>query len=337
MPVLDDRKSDVLRALVEEHIQTGEPVSSRAILESSGLPVSSATIRNDLVALEKEGFAVQPHTSAGRIPTANAYRYYVDHLDPHRIRRASLSRIHEFFGSVHQELSQMLKQTSDLLAEVTHYPALVMGPGLAADLTRGIHLVPLGSQSALVVVVNEAGRVSQEIARFTDPVGAEEVDQAERVLTGIVEGKSLHDASTSIHEAMERLEPGVAGIVETALQAALASEQLTRDVYVGGASHMAALWEDLAKVHQVLELMEREAKLLGILTGAPGGTSIQFGEELEVPGGIDVALVSTDYDGGEGVSGRVGVLGPMRMDYRRAISVVEEVGDGLSERLGSES
>ena len=113
--MLEDRRSEVLRALVEEHIRSGEPVSSRAVVERSNLSVSTATVRNDLAALESEGFASQPHTSAGRVPTASAYRYYVDHLGPGRLRIAAQAKIDTVFGDVHLELSKLLKATSDLL------------------------------------------------------------------------------------------------------------------------------------------------------------------------------------------------------------------------------
>jgi heat-inducible transcriptional repressor len=332
--VLDDRKAEVLRALVEYHIRIGEPVSSRAVLESTGLPVSAATIRNDLAALEAEGFVIQPHTSEGRIPTAQAYRYYVDHLTPRKLRRQSLARIHRFFGSVHYELGRLLKETSDLLAEVSHYPAVVVGPGFGGEVLRGVHIVPLGAESALVVLVSDAGRVNQELVRFERPVEAGQIDEAERALTRFLEGKALSDASAAADKAVRELAPEAAQVFRVALFSALAAERVTRDVYVGGTSQMASLWEDLAKVHQILELMEREARLLSLLTAAPRGTAIQIGEELEVPE-LDVAVVSTDYAAGEGVRGRVGVIGPMRMDYRRAISVVEEVGEVLSGRLGS--
>ncbi len=128
--MLDDRRSRVLQALVEEYIATGLPVSSQAILERSGLPVSSATIRNDVARLEAYGFVEQPHTSAGRVPTAAGYRFYVDHTSPARLRTATRSRIDSFFSDVHRELSRVLKETTGLLAEVSHSPAVVIGPAL---------------------------------------------------------------------------------------------------------------------------------------------------------------------------------------------------------------
>ena len=126
--MLDDRKSRVLKALVEEYIRTGEPVSSQTVLTRSGLDVSSATVRNDLARLESYGFVAQPHTSAGRLPTHQGYRFYVDHLSPVKLREATRGQIDEFFREVHNQISEMLRESSTLVSELTKYPAVVVGP-----------------------------------------------------------------------------------------------------------------------------------------------------------------------------------------------------------------
>ncbi|MFQ5967990.1 MAG: heat-inducible transcriptional repressor HrcA [Acidimicrobiia bacterium] len=334
--MLDERKAQVLRALVDCYIRTGEPVSSRAVLDRTGLGVSSATIRNDIASLEGEGFCMQPHTSAGRVPTAAAYRYYVDHLSPRKLRAESLTRIHDFFGTVHHELSLLLKQTSEMLADVSNYPALVVGPGLRGEVLRGVHLVPLGSQSALIIIVSDAGRVSQELVRFDAPVTPEDLNLAERVLAKHLKGQLVAELEVMADEVLTDVSPSVAGVLEAIFVSTQPEGESTQELYLGGTNRMAALWDDLAKVQQILELMSQEAELLGIIAGSPDGTSIRIGAEMDLPAEVDVAMVSTDYEAAEGISGRVGVIGPMRMDYRRAISIVEEVSDGLSEQLGSQ-
>lgn len=132
--MLDDRRSIVLQALVEEYIRTGQPVSSRAVLEHCTVDVSSATIRNDLAKLESYGFVTQPHTSAGRVPTPAGYRYYVDHCSPSKLRLATRERIEAFFAGIHEELGKLLKQTSGLLSDISHYPAIVIGPGFGDEI-----------------------------------------------------------------------------------------------------------------------------------------------------------------------------------------------------------
>ncbi|MDH5615565.1 MAG: heat-inducible transcriptional repressor HrcA [Acidimicrobiia bacterium] len=333
--MLDERKSEVLRALVEEHIRTAQPVSSRAILDLTHLQVSPATIRNDVAALERDGFVVKPHTSAGRIPTSLAYRYYVDNCTPLRLLTSTRTKISGFFSSFHHGLGELLKDTTDLLSDITHYPSVVVGPGLGGEAIHGVHLVQIAGQLVLVVLVTDTGRVNQELVRLAEVLEPDEVARAEQLMAELLESGSLVDASTSAEALAKDWPVPVAELVKGALAAAARSEEVTREVYVGGTSQMASLWEDLAKVHRVLELFEREALVLSILANVPEGIGIQIGGELPVSDDVDIAVVSTTYQVGGKAGGSVGVIGPMRMDYRRAISAVEEVRENLEESLGS--
>ena len=333
--MLDERKAEVLRVLVEEYISSGEPVSSRAILECSKLDVSPATIRNDLSALDREGLAIQPHTSAGRIPTGRAYRYYVDHLTPRRLRAPTREKIHGFFSSVHQELGRLLKSTSELVADLSKYPSIVTGPGMAGEHVHGVSLVPLGGHAVLLVLVSDAGRVGKEVLTLDHLVEETMVDEAERVLSGMLHGRLLAGVASLHDEVPEDLSAATREVVEEGLDAVGLSEDASRDVYVGGTSQMASLWEDLSTVHRVLGMLEREALVMGIMSSAPPGTVIQIGDELPMQDEVDLAMISTPYEVGGVSAGRIGVLGPMRMDYSRTISIVEEVSDNLQDSLGS--
>ncbi len=329
--MLEERRQEILRTLVEEYIRSGEPVSSRTICETTDLGVSTATVRNELAALERDGFVYQPHTSAGRVPTATAYRYYVDHLGPTKLRAATHLKIAGFFDSVHLELTKLLKATSRLLADVTHLPAVVVAPGLTGERIRDVHLVHLTPELILAMVVTEGGRVIQDRVRLEIPVAAEELEQAETVVTSSVAGAGIgQQLSVAAEErwrpeAVVRAAEAVVGMIGQAASA-------DSDVFVDGTRQMATVWEDLSEVQRVLEVVEREAMVLNILARAPG-TSIQIGSELPVPD-VDMAVVSTTYDSGI-TSGSVGVIGPMRMNYRRVISAVEEVSRELEDRIQS--
>jgi heat-inducible transcriptional repressor len=333
--MLDERKSEVLRALVEEHIRTGEPVSSRAILDRTRLKVSPATIRNDVAALERDGFVVKPHTSAGRVPTSLAYRYYVDNCTPRRLQSSTRTKIAGFFSTFHHGLGELLKETTDLLSDITHYPSVVIGPRLGGETIHGIHLVQIAGHLVLVVLVTDSGKVSQELVRLAEPVEPNEVAAAERLMAELLDGGSVAEARSAAAKQSNEWPASLAELITGVLDAVARSEEATRDVYVGGTSQMASLWEDLAKVHRVLELLERETLVLSILTKVPEGTGIQIGGELPVNDDVDLAVVSTTYQVGEQTGGSVGVIGPMRMDYRRAISAVEEVRENLEESFGS--
>jgi len=333
--MLDERRATVLRVLVEEYISTGEPVSSRAILASSGLEVSSATIRNDLAALESDGYAVQPHTSAGRVPSSLAYRYYVDHLSPGQLRARTAGRINEFFRSVHVELSRFLKATTDLVSDLTRYPAIVLGPGLAGEVVRGVHLVALGPQVVLVVLVSDSGRVSQEVVHFDELVDPVVLPDVEKRVAALLAAGGQADIGVASQAVSEALDAGARRIFDQVIELATRTEDESREIYVGGTSKLAKTWADLETVNRVLSVLEREAMLLSLLSEVSGGTIIQIGDELPVRDAGDLAMVSTPYEVGGNPGGSVAVLGPMRMDYKRAISILEEVSEGLAERLGS--
>jgi len=329
--MLEERRSDVLRALVEEHIRTGEPVSSRSILEHTAMTVSAATIRNDLAALERDGFVVQPHTSAGRVPTSRAYRYYVDHLGRGRLTSSSQARIVGFFSSVQLELSNLLKATSQLLAEVTNYPAVVVGPGMGGEQVRALHLVQMGQHGMMLVVVTDRGRVLQQHFRSELGIDHDELVRAERLVVNSMVGKDLAttpetDLFASEAEPVRRI--GEQIVAELARAAAAGSQ-----VYVGGTRQMAEAWDNLTSIHKVLEVLEVEAEVLHLLANV-SGLSIRIGTELPVSDDVDLAVVSATYEAG-GSAGSLGVIGPMRMNYKNAISAVERVGRELEERIGS--
>lgn len=330
--MLEERRKEILRALVEEYIRSGEPVSSRTIAGLTDLGVSTATIRSELAALEREGFVVQPHTSAGRIPTATAYRYYVDHLGPTRLRSATQAKIAGFFDSVHLELTKLLKATSRLLADVTQLPAVVVAPGVVGERIRDVHLVHLTAEIILSVIVTENGRVLQERIRLDTPITSEELAEAEQVVARAAVGAAVGSPVQVGKEHRADASPAVAAAAEAVVNMIGRAAGEDSDVYVGGTRQMAAVWEDLSEVQQVLEVVEREAMILNILARAPG-TSILIGSELPVAD-VDMAVVSKTYESGA-ASGRVGVIGPMRMNYRRVISAVEEVTRELEDRIQS--
>ena len=332
--MLDDRRSLVLEALVEEYIRSGEPVSSQAILKRSGLKVSSATIRNDLAKLESYGFATQPHTSAGRVPTAGGYRFFVDHCSPARLRSATRARIESFFADVHQELGKLLQETSALLSDVSHYPAVVIGPGFGSEEVEGIHLVHLGASVLLAVSVSESGRVSQEIIRLDFDPSDGEIDEAEMILERMYSGKSVEEGVSDIAALDSSAIPDrVVEVIHSVARAMRHIEASTSDIYIGGTSQLAGLWEDLANVSAILGILEREPALRDVL-GDEDGPTVRIGAELNLDD-VDLSVVSMPYGTGTKGAGRVGVLGPMRMDYRRAIKIVEEVGEGLGDSIGS--
>lgn len=327
--MLDERKAAILAALVEDHIATGAPVSSRAVLEHSGLTCSTATIRNEFQVLERDGFIAKPHASAGRIPTDRGYRYYVDHLSPGALMDTTREQIDAFFSSVHRELERILKQTTELLSDITHFPAVVLGPGLRGHVIKDARLLAVEPGVALLILVTDGGRVHQSLLRTAVPLTPGELEICQEVLDDRLVGSVLEDRAPDF--PVDAVPHHVAGLLALVVDAIDDAAEAGRDVYVGGTSHMVELWEDLAKLHRVLALLERDQRVASLLGAESEATTVRIGSETGT-GEDDLAIVSASY-GVHGGTGRMGVLGPLRMDYRRTIRVVEEISDALGESL----
>ncbi|MBT8212649.1 MAG: heat-inducible transcriptional repressor HrcA, partial [Acidimicrobiia bacterium] len=295
--MIDDRKAAVLEALVEEYIATGEPVSSRAVLDRSGLSVSGATVRNDLATLESYGFVSQPHTSAGRVPTDHGYRYYVDHCSPARLRAATRSRISGFFSSVHSQLGRLLQETSGLLSDLTHYPAVVLGPGLVGECIKGIHLVPLGRRVLLVVVVTDTGRISQEMVQVPASLSDSDLEKIEGMLERAYCGHTFSDSGELMGEVTpDRAAPPIRSAIAAIVDGLQRAEESTRELYLGGTSQLTSLWEDLTAVRRMLSLLEHEAAVMDLIGAEEEGTTVRIGQEVDAAGEVDLAVVASSYD-----------------------------------------
>jgi heat-inducible transcriptional repressor len=331
--MLDNRRAKVLEALIEEYIRTGGPVSSAAILAHSKLEVSSATIRNDLARLESYGFVTQPHTSAGRVPTEHGYRYYVDHRSPATLRSSTRTRIDRFFSEVNRELSDLLKETSSLLSDITRLPAVVIGPGFASEVVVGSHIVPLSSGACMLVLVGKTGRVIQEVVRTPVNMSTSELGELEAAIEEVFVGSTVREGAQLCIDADDGASERVLRCITTVGETLNAAVGGSPQVHVGGASQLAALWEDLAHVHRVLRLLDHQDGVYEVL-GDEEGISVRFGIEVDQDA-EDVAVISASYVAAGESIGHVGVIGPTRMNYRRTIRVVEEIGEGLAEQLGS--
>src|SRR5436305_2116567 len=214
--MLDDRKAAVLRAVVREYIETAQPVGSAHVARTTDLAVSPATVRNEMAALEREGYLAQPHTSAGRVPTDQGYRFFVDHLTgPGALPAAQRQQVREFFANAHGELEQMLYDTSSLLSGLTSYAALVMAPPSERATVRSVQVVGLAPRVAMTVVVLSNGSIEKGTIELDDDLGEERLAAASSHLTAHLEGTSTADHTPIPATGDRRLD----GLVHAALDA----------------------------------------------------------------------------------------------------------------------
>ena len=328
--MLDDRKTAILSAVVHEYISTAQPVGSSHLVDAPGVGVSSATVRNELAQLEQEGFLVQPHTSAGRIPTDKGYRYFVDNLTtPGPLDSVQTAQIGDFFTAAYGRLEEMLHQTSDLLANLTNSTSLVVGPTAAEVEVRSVQLVPLSSTHATVVVVFSNGAVESSTIELSDGCDDERLADAAAVLAHNLVGKKLSEVTTI--DGVEN--DAVAALAAMARDAVF---QVSSDdhVYVGGTSTVAASFDAVEVVRNILHTLEQQFVVVSLVRDVlDRGMSVAIGGEHGVePLAACSIVVSPVVVEGEHV-GSVGVLGPTRMNYPQALATVGLVSERLGTRL----
>ncbi|MGA2837215.1 MAG: heat-inducible transcriptional repressor HrcA [Acidimicrobiales bacterium] len=332
---LDPRKAAILNAVVTEYIGSAQPVGSQHVVDAPGVSVSSATVRSDMAALEREGYLTQPHTSAGRIPTDKGYRFFVDQLGgPGPLDPGGRQQVRRFFDHAHGEIEQMLERTSGLLADLTDCTAMVVGPSHESAAIRSVQLVGLGHRLALVVVVLADGAVQKQSIEL--PVEAEEtvLSDAGARLAAHALGSPLAQVGPS---APPSGDPAVDAVVSAAVSAvrALGEADGHDQLFVGGSSRMAAAFDAVETVRSVLTILEQQLVVVSLLRDIlDTGLTVAIGAEhgVEPLASCAIVVMPVSVDGVE--AGTIGLLGPTRMNYPLALAAARVVGDRLGERLG---
>lgn len=351
---LDERKASVLRAIVEGYVREAQPVGSQVIAQQADLGVSSATVRNDMAVLEREGYIAQPHTSAGRVPTDKGYRYYVDHFTGQGTLAPPQRReVQEFFTSSARVMDDLLLETSRLLARLTAHAAVVVGPQPDTARVRSVTLVELQPGVMLAIVVMSNGAIERQAftldtASWGDaPLDDAVVAEAGQRLTRHLAGSSLGDAAPLPSQAAatdaapsSAASEGRAGELAALAFAALcdhASQPGAEPVFVGGASRLVAeraAFPSTQAADQVLALLEQHAVVVGIMRELLGpGLVVRIGAENERAEMRECSLILAPYLIEGEPLGTVGVLGPTRMDYRHARAAVQTVSQLLGRTL----
>ena len=309
--MLDDRKAAILRAVVEVYIDTAQPVGSSHVVRAAPIDVSSATVRNEMAALEREGYLVQPHTSAGRIPTDRGYRFFVDNLPPGTLGAPQRQQVRDFFSHTHGELEQMLAETSRLLSNVTDHTAVVVAPLPEAASIRSLQLVGLGPRTVLLVVVLSNGAVEKRTIdlRTDGDIGDERASAASAHLCTNLVGHQLADTPAAIAPTGDTTTDE---IVALAL-ASLRSQQLdeAEHVFVGGAARTAAAFEAVHTVRDVLAILEQQLVIVSLLRDViDRGLSVAIGAETGLAPLAECSVVVAPYEIEGEQTGTIGILGP---------------------------
>ncbi|MDI3280366.1 MAG: heat-inducible transcriptional repressor HrcA [Bacillota bacterium] len=338
MAVLDERKQQILRAVTDDYISTAEPVGSRTIARRYNLGLSPATIRNEMADLEEAGYLQQPHTSAGRIPSEKGYRFYVDELlipadldefEAEIIRRHLRQRPHELMALIHQ--------ATRLLGELTSYTTIVLGPVVERQVIKHLSLVGVRPLTVLALLVIDPGFIRSRLVEVEEPLEKEALTSLSEALTARLRGAILGEIGRNLLSEVRELIPNRT-LAEEVLHLLEPAPQGAENVYVEGVLRLLTQPEfrDVEKARPLLAALEAKETLTGSLYGllsGEGKITVRIGQENPQQAFRECSLVAATYGCGGRVMGILGVFGPMRMDYGRAISTLRYLAEELTETL----
>ncbi len=332
----DDRRLAVLRAIVEDYVATEEPVGSKALVERHGLGVSPATVRNDMAALEEEGFIIQPHTSAGRVPTDKGYRLFVDRLTRLKPMSSAEKRAITTLLDGAVDLDDVVRRSVRLLSQLTRQVAVVQYPTLSRSTVRHVELVALAPTRLLVVLILSTGRVEQRVVELESELSDEVLGELRTIVNRAAIGRIIAEAATALHGAVPDGDAATLAAVVDTLVEAMSDHRSDERIAVGGAANLARYGESFdTAVRPLLEALEEQVVLLKLLGEAtPGGAvTVRIGHEGPYQELSSTSVVATGYGPGDEALATLGVVGPTRMDYPGSMAAVRAVARYVSRIL----
>jgi heat-inducible transcriptional repressor len=340
---LDERKLEVLRAIVEDYVATEEPVGSRALVERHHLNVSPATVRNDMAVLEDEGYIRQPHTSAGRVPTDRGYRLFVDRLSRIKPLSAAERRAIERFMIGAVDLDDVVYRSVRLLAQLTRQVAVMQYPSLSRSAVRHLELVPISTTRVMLVMITDTGRVEQRLVELPSPTRADDVTELRRLVNAKLVGEQLSETPALVQALIDEVHPtlrtAMAPLASVLLETLV--ERHDERIALAGTANLtrAGLLDFQGSLRPVLEALEEQVVLLRLIgeveSGGYGEPRVRIGDENEFADLRTTSVVSAGYGPGDTIVGGMGVVGPTRMDYPGAIATVRAVARYVGDLLAN--
>jgi heat-inducible transcriptional repressor len=331
---LEERPREILKLIIRSYVLSGEPVGSRTLAKSMEWKLSPATIRNIMADLEEEGYLAQPHTSAGRVPSEKGYRFYVNNfVDSGRVSRSDERYISRML-SESENPEDIMSRASIVLSTISKNVGIVIAPPMAATVLKHIEFLDLSDGKILVIFVSTSGLLQRKLIRVAEGYTQEELDKAGRYLVEKFSGKTLTEIRNELLRMMQAertLYSRMLSLLQT--WGETLEEFTTPDgVYVQGAVNIINQPEfaDVERMRMLFQMFEEKGRLVKILNecilGGPDGVTIAIGSELGVPNMRDFTLITSSYASSDHTSGRLGIIGPTRMEYERGISIVGYLG-----------
>ena len=332
---LDARKVTILKAIIKTYLETGEPVGSRTISKFSDLKLSSATIRNEMSDLEEMGYIIQPHTSAGRIPSDKGYRFYVDQILSEKDQE--VTEMKEMMIQRVDRVELLLKKMAQMLAANTNYAAMISGPQYHQNKLKFIQLSRVVVTKLLVVTVVEGNIVKNTIIDINEPVGDEELLNLNIMLNTSLNGLTIEEINLGVISRLKEQAGHHSHVVDLVLEEvaeAIQADQEDLQIYTSGATNIFKYPElsDGEKASKLLSTFEKKDELQDLIAeinqnenSSETGIQVYIGDEMPVQSMKDCSVVTANYELGEGLRGTIGIIGPKRMDYEKVLGTLKNL------------
>ena len=330
---LDDRKVTILKAIIKTYLETGEPVGSRTISKYTDLQLSSATIRNEMSDLEEMGYILQPHTSAGRIPSDKGYRFYVDRIMQEKDQE--VTEVKELMIKRVDRLELVLKKLAQLLANNTNYAAMISGPQYHRNKLKFIQLSQIDPHKLLVVTVVEGNLIRNKVVTIQEEISPEELLNLNIMLNSSLNGLTIDEINLGVISRLKEQAGSHSQVIDLVLNevaAVIAADEEDLPIYTSGATNIFKYPElsDGEKASQLIHTLEQKGMLQELITDVnhseeDSGIQVYIGEETPLQAMKDCSVVTANYELGEGIRGTIGIIGPKRMDYERVLRTLRNL------------
>ncbi|GAA0457441.1 heat-inducible transcriptional repressor HrcA [Alkalibacillus silvisoli] len=336
--MLTERQALILQVIIDEFIETAQPIGSRNIAKKEHISYSPATIRNDMADLEEEGFLTKTHSSSGRVPSEKGYRFYVDHImSPFNLSSDEVRLIQSQFDERMIEMEKVMQNSAHILSDLTQYTTLVLGPEVYETKLKQLQIVPINKQSAIAILVTDTGHVEHRSFAVPSTIDHSDLEKVVNILNEKLVGVPIIYLDRMIEsEVIDLLNRYTSNFQKSydLIQQALFNHQ-TSSLYVSGKSNilMQPEFNDIEKARSLFNIMESEETITPLLKASEEGMHISIGQENEIEAMNNCTLITATYSIGENQIGTIALLGPIRMEYAKAVSLLDLWSNNMSQSL----
>ncbi|WP_243386267.1 heat-inducible transcriptional repressor HrcA [Bacillus kexueae] len=336
--MLTDRQLLILQVIIDDFIQSAQPVGSRALSKKESISFSSATIRNEMADLEELGFIEKTHTSSGRVPSEKGYRYYVDHLlSPQKISKSEIVQLKSVFAERIYELEKLVQKSAQILSDLTSYTTIALGPKVSENRLKHLQIIPLNESSAIAIIVTDKGYVENKPIVFPTNIKQDDIEKIVNILNERLVGVPLSELRDKIYKEVALILQQHIRHYDTFIKmfTETLSDGSQEKLFFGGKTNMLIQPEfhDIQKVRDLLNMIEEEREIYRLLKSNEAGIAVKIGTENENSALENCSLITATYSVGEKQLGTIAVLGPKRMEYSRVIGLLQYFTNDLSQVL----